>query len=50
MKKIKDKLQERAKYARGRVVVDKETGEAIELPTPRPAPAKQKGNKSLRAI
>ena len=36
-KKIKDKLQERAKYARGRFVVDRETGEVIEdfVPTPR---------------
>ena len=41
MKKIKDKLQQRAKYARGRVVVDKETGEVLEdfVPTPKPAPA-----------
>jgi len=42
MKKIKDKLQVRTKYARGRTVVDKETGEVREgsVPTPKPrAPA-----------
>jgi hypothetical protein len=43
MKKIKDKLQARAKYARGKVVVDRETGEVIEeflprAPVPSPAP------------
>jgi hypothetical protein len=49
MKKIKDKLQQRAKfnkgkrvgYAEGRPVVDRETGEVLEnfKPTPKPAPA-----------
>jgi hypothetical protein len=41
MNKIKDKLQQRAKYARGKVVVDRETGELLEdfKPTPKPTPA-----------
>jgi hypothetical protein len=49
MKKIKDKLQQRAKfnkgkrvgYAEGRPVVDRETGELLEnfKPTPKPTPA-----------
>jgi hypothetical protein len=49
MNKIKDKLQARAKfnkgkrvgYAKGRPVVDRETGELLEnfKPTPKPTPA-----------
>jgi hypothetical protein len=48
MNKIKDKLQQRAKfnkgkrvgYAKGRPVVDRETGELLEdfKPAPKPAP------------
>jgi hypothetical protein len=30
MNKIQQKLQQRAKYARGKVVVDRETGELLE--------------------
>jgi hypothetical protein len=49
MNKIKDKLQQRAKfnkgkrvgYAKGRPVVDRETGEVLEnfKPAPKPTPA-----------
>ena len=41
MTKIKNKLQARAKYARGKVVVDRETGEVLKdfVPTPKPTPA-----------
>jgi len=43
-KKITNKLKERAKYARGRTVVDRETGEVVEdfeaTPVRRPAPTR----------